>query len=321
MTPSRILAAALISCLAGCSGLLNFRLQPLEESTVMGRRGPKIAQIDIEGLISETARSSGNPLAPPENMVSRVKEALDLAEDDKNVVALLLRIQSPGGTASASDTLYHEVLTWKKRTGRPVVAHFEGLATSGAYYIAMASDEIVCHPSSVTGSIGVLFAAINVSGLMEKVGIQNQTVTGGKYKDSGSPLRPMQPEERAQLQSVVDDLWIRFKGVVDDGRPKLTQERVNVLADGRIYSADQALEDGLVDRIGYLEDAVKLAEARAGVESSRVVVYHRPDEYRNNIYSRSPVSPAGVEVNLLPSSFEPLAPGFYYLWPSVLGNR
>ena len=315
-----VLVLPLLAVLTGCSGLLNFSLQPLEESTVMGRRGPKIAQIDIEGIISEAPRSRGNPFAPSEGMVSRIKEALDLAEKDKNVVALLLRIQSPGGTASASDTLYHEVMSWKKRTGRPVVAHFEGLATSGAYYIAMASDEIVCHPSSVTGSIGVLFASLNFSGLMEKVGIQNQTITGGRFKDVGSPLRPMKAQEREQLQSVIDDLWVRFKSVVDDGRPKLDRERVDVLADGRIYSADQALRDGLVDRIGYLEDAVKLTEEKAGVESSRVIMYHRPNEYRNNIYSRSAVSPAGIEVSLLPG-IDPLPSGFYYLWPAVLGDR
>ena len=315
-----ILVIPLLAALTGCSGLLNFSLQPLEESTVMGRRGPKIAQIDIEGMISESPRSLGNPLRPPESMVSRIKEALDLAEKDKNVVALLLRIQSPGGTASASDTLYHEVVSWKKRTGRPVVAHFEGLATSGAYYIAMASDEIVCHPSSVTGSIGVLFASLNFSGLMEKVGVQNQTITGGKFKDVGSPLRPMKPHEREQLQGVIDDLWTRFKSVVDDGRPKLDRERVDDLADGRIYSADQALGDGLVDRIGYLEDAIKLAEEKAGVESSRVIMYHRPNEYRNNIYSRSAVSRAGIEVSLIPG-VDPLPPGFYYLWPAVLGGQ
>ncbi len=315
-----ILVVPLLAALTGCAGLLDFSLQPLEESTVMGRRGPKIAQINIEGIISDAPRSRGNPLVPPESMVSRIKEALDLAEKDKNVVALLLRIQSPGGTASASDTLYHEIVSWKKRTGRPVVAHFEGLATSGAYYIAMASDEIVCHPSSVTGSIGVLFASLNFSGLMEKVGVQNQTITGGKFKDVGSPLRPMKPYEREQLQGVIDELWARFKSVVDDGRPKLDRERVDDLADGRIYSADQALGDGLVDRIGYLEDAIKLAEEKAGVESSRVIMYHRPNEYRNNIYSRSAVSRAGIEVSLIPG-VDPLPPGFYYLWPAVLGDQ
>jgi protease-4 len=315
----------LLACLAlaGCAGLLQPpQIEPLQESVVFGEDGPKIVQLEIEGLITEAPRRGPTPLYPGESLVARLREALDRAEEDHDVAALLLRIQSPGGTVSASETVYHEILQWKERTGRPVVAHLEGFATSGAYYVAMAADEVIAHPTTVTGSIGVLFAGINVSGLMEKLGIENQTLTGGTYKDTGSPFRPMLPGERAQIQSVIDDFHTRFREVVDQGRANLDQATVDTLSDGRIFSAGQAFEFGLVDRTGYLEESVEVAEKRAGIEESRVIVYHRPYEYRNNLYSRPIRAPSPtVQVNLVPGGLEPLAPGFYYLWPAVLGDR
>ena len=318
-------ACQLVVCaaLAGCLPmLLPSGIQPLEESVVLGKRGPKIVQLEIEGLIAEAPPQPRFPLMRRESLIARTKEALDRAERDDDVVALLLRIQSPGGTVSASETLYHQIMEWKEKTGRPVVAHLDGLATSGAYYVAMAADEVVSQPATVTGSIGVLFAGLNFSGLMEKVGISNQNLTGGEYKDEGSPFRPMRPEERAQLQSVIDDFHARFREVVDQGRPDLDRAAVDRLSDGRIFSAVQALEVGLVDAIGYLEDSVKAAERRADIEESRVVVYHRPREYRNNLYSHPATTPAPVvHVDLLSGVLEPLSPGFYFLWPGVLGGR
>jgi protease-4 len=322
MACCRLLALTLCVALTGCGSLLlPSKLQPLEESVVFGDRGPKIVQLEVQGVITESPRRTRLALVPPESMLARVKEALNRAERDRDVVALLLRIQSPGGTVSASETLYHEILSWKERTGRPVVAHLEGLATSGAYYAAMAADEIVAHPTTVTGSIGVIFAGLNFAGLMEKVGITNQTLTGGEFKDSGSPFRPMRKAERAQLQSVIDDFYGRFREVVEQGRPQLEPAAVERLSDGRIFSARQALEHRLVDQIGYVQDSVATAEKWAGIETSRVVVYHRPREFRNNLYSGLVTTPHPlVDVDLLPAALEPLPPGFYFLWPEVLDH-
>jgi protease-4 len=167
----------------------------------------------------------------------------------------------------------------------------------------------------------VIFAGLNFSGLMEKVGIANQTLTGGEFKDAGTPFRPMRPQERAQLQSVIEDFHARFREVVGKGRPQLPAAAIDRLSDGRIFSAQQALEQKLVDQIGYLEDAVRAAEKWAGIEKSRVTVYHRPREYRNNLYSALSTTPAPVvQVDLLPGVLEPLPPGFYFLWPEVLGR-
>ena len=177
----------------------------------------------------------------------------------------------------------------------------------------MAADEVIAQPTAVTGSIGVIFVGVNVSDLMQKLGVADQTLTAGDQKDAGSWLRPMQPAERAHLQAVLDDMHDRFKRVVVAGRPRLDAQRVEALADGRIYSADQALANGLVDGLGDLEQAVSVTQRRAGLTSSRVVIYHRPREFRENLYSRAPAIPRVMRLELAPSL--PLArPGFLYLW-------
>jgi protease-4 len=179
---------------------------------------------------------------------------------------------------------------------------------------------------------------VNVAGLMEKLGVEDQTITGGEFKDVGSPFRRLTAEERVQLQMIVDDLHTRFREIVATGRPKLTPDEVIALANGRIYSAPQALENGLIDRIGTLEDAIGLIEDRLGISSSRVVAYHRPNEQRRNLYARAmpglpmrtfPAMPGMTSGSVMRISAEQLAalslgnllrrPGFHYLWwPGLL---
>jgi protease-4 len=280
---------------------------------IRGESGPKIVLIDIDGVITE---SSGEPelFGPPEeSTVARVREQLERAREDEGVRALLLRINSPGGTVTASDIIHQEVLRFKRERGLPVVAHFLGIAASGAYYVAMAADEVIAQPTAVTGSIGVIFVGLNLTQLMDKVGIEDQTLTAGQQKDAGSWLRPMKPDERVHLQAILDDMHARFKQVVVQGRPRLDAARVDALSDGRIFSSDQALASGLIDGHGDLEDAVAAAQRRAGLEKSRVVTYHRPREYRQNLYTRAPMVPPRIRLELAPSL--PFArPGFLYLW-------
>ena len=291
--------------------------RPLREAIVLGERGPKLAMVDVSGLITEARqpRFPGFPSGP--GPVARLREALDLAAADSEVAALLLRIRSPGGTVGATESVHHELLRWKIRTRRPVIAYMNGLATSGGYYIAMAADEIIAQPAAVTGSIGVVLKGLNVAGLLERIGVADQSFTSGPYKDAGSPLRDMSPEEAAQLQSVVDDLHAHFIDVVEAGRPKLERSRIVELSDGRIYTASQALDVGLIDSIGHLEDAAAAAERRAGISESRVVIYRPAGAYRQNIYSeRNLPSVQVVDLNLLPEEAT-LSPGFYYLWPAA----
>jgi protease-4 len=308
--------AGLALLLLGAPGCVTLNLlggsrQPLEETVVYGSSGPKFLMVSVDGVINDAEEDA---LIGPgrESTLARLREQLDMARRSGDVAGLILRIDSPGGGATASELVYREVLAFKQEQGVPVVAQLMGTAASGGYYVAMAADEVVAAPTTVTGSIGVIFIGLNFSGLMQKLGIENQTITAGRYKDTGSPLRPMKPDERAQLQSILDDLHDRFQQVVDEGRPKLDAAAVAALADGRVFSATQALENGLVDRIATLEETVKALERRTGNDSSRVVVYHRPREWRSNLYTRS----GFPEIRLdLGSLLGPLSrPGFAYLW-------
>ncbi len=289
---------------------------PLRESTVEGDAGPKVLLVEIDGVISGEPSSSGLFDREAPSMVARVREALDRAREDDEVRGLLLRIDSPGGTATGSEQIYSEIVRFKEERGAPVVAQMLQLAASGGYYVAMSADTVQAHPTSVLGSIGVIFGGVNVAGLMDKLGIENQTITGGELKDMGSPLRPLTTEERAQLQAIVDDLHARFREVVVRGRPALGPERVDALADGRVYSAPQALENGLVDRIGNLNDAIALLEKEIGVPEVRVVSYHRPNQRRRNVYMKSATPAPAASGAPLPAALGAMLeqPGFHYLW-------
>jgi protease-4 len=180
----------------------------------------------------------------------------------------------------------------------------------------MAADEIQAYPTSITGSIGVIGMGLNFSGLMAKLGIENQTIQSGAFKDTGSPLRSMRDDERAYMQGIIDELHARFREVVVAGRPNLDAARVAELADGRIYSANGALSNGLIDRIGSIEEAIDRLEELAGISESQVVSYHRPSEWRNNLYTGAPAlaGPPIVQLDLR-QMFGPLPkPGFHYLW-------
>jgi protease-4 len=288
--------------------------RPLEETVVHGTTGPKILLLEINGVIAEDPPDRDFLGPEPDNLVSRVREELERAREDPQVRALLLRIQSPGGTATASDLIYNEILRFKRDRGVPVVAQLMGIATSGGYYVAMAADAIVAHPTTVTGSIGVRFVNVSFVGLLEKLGIEDQTLIAGRHKDAGSPLRRMTPEEREHLQSVLDDLYERFTQVVAVGRPNLPQGELARVADGSIYSAPQALRLGLIDAIGDLDESVVRAERAAGLENARVVRYHRPREYANNLYTRAVPSLPALRLELPGSAALAPRPGFYFLW-------
>jgi protease-4 len=290
---------------------------PLEETVVDGEDGPKILMIDVSGTLTAHAEAGRFGLGGRESPTARLREEIDLALEDDEIAALLLRIDSPGGTVIASEMLYREVRRFKEKTKRPVVAQMLGAGTSGAYYVAMAADQVRAYPSTVTGSIGVIIAGINFSGLMERFGVANQTITTGPFKDAGSPLRPMRPEERAQLESVASDLFDSFLDVVEAGRPKLTRARIEELADGRVYSAGQALALGLVDGLGDLPEAVDATKEAARIQGdARVIVYHRPGEIPENLFwAGSSLSPAAQPFDWasLPD------PAFLYLWTPSSG--
>jgi len=248
-------------------------------------------------------------------MVDEFREALKKAGKDKGIAGLVVRINSPGGTVTASDILRHEILEYKTKTGVRVVACMMDVAASGGYYVAAAADEIVAHPTTITGSIGVIAMKFNVQGLLGKIGVEAEAVKSGDKKDLLSPFRPATEEEKKIVQSVIDQLHGRFVAVVVEGRKPLAREAVLKLADGRIYTAPQALELRLIDRVAYLDGAIEGLKSALNLKNASVVVYHRPGTYRGSIYSEAGGNT--TVVNLLPQDLESLLPQgmrFMYLW-------
>lgn len=302
----------------GCSVIsidLSPRIRPLEEETVEGSGDAKIVLMDLSGFLSDESTSSLlNITTPPARvpLLVRVREELKKATDDPKVKALVIRINTPGGTVTASDVIYRELQLFKREKPIPIVAVMMDVAASGGYYVALAADTIVAHPTSVTGSIGVIVLTFNAEGLMQKVGVAAQAVKSAERKDMGSPFRAMTPEERAIFQSVIDELYRQFVVKVAERR-KLPEATARALGDGRVYTAEQALAHRLIDRIGYMPDALDLARQAAGVEKARVVVYHRPRQYRATYYAEAQQHEGGLMGGALGALTGP-GPKFLYLW-------
>lgn len=275
---------------------------PLKETTVSGFGRDKILLLDISGVILEGPhRILG--LQKGVTSPARVKEELEKAAKDRRIKAVVIKINSPGGTVAASDVILHDLQAFKAERGVPVVVCLQGLATSGGYYVAQAGDTIIAYPTCITGSIGVLAMKLNLRGLMDKVGVDDDMVKSGRWKDFWSPFRPATPKEKEMMQQVIDQFYRSFVDVVATGR-KLSLQEARQAADGRIFTADQAKDLKLVDQLGYLDDALELAKTKAGLpKDAKVVRYHRPGSYKPTIYSQLP------DLDL-----EMVGPQFLYIW-------
>lgn len=277
----------------------------------------KVALVEVEGLI-RNARETSLLGVSGENPVSLFAEKLAKAASDDHVRAVVLRINSPGGTVTASDLMHQELLDFRRRTGKPVIATMMDIGTSGGYYLACAADRIHAHATTITGSIGVIMLLPELTGTMQKIGMTMNVIKSGRMKDSGSMFREMSPEDRELLQGLVDGMYERFVEVVARARPGIEAARLRELADGRVFLGPEAKELGLVDEIGTLREAVDAAKQAAGLtgEWIKVVRYDRPPSYRPNIYAYSDVPPGQVNViNLqLPRWLDDPAPQLLYLW-------
>jgi protease-4 len=293
----------------GCTFLkvnIGEEVQPLTEQTIAGRGADKVLVMDLSGIIM--GGESGSLLVDRKKpgLLARVREALEKARRDRRVKAVVLRVNSPGGGVTASDTLYHELKKFRQETGVPLVAHIMDVGASGAYYASLAADAITAQPTSVTGSIGVIMYRLDATALMQKVGIQTTEIVSGDRKGYGSPLRPLSDDERKLFQGVIDSLHERFTELVGRER-KLSPEAVAKASDGRIFTSREARDAGLIDGIGYLDDAVALAKQKAGLSEASVVMYLRPGEYRSNLYSLS-------LINVDLGEFTEPGAKFLYLW-------
>ena len=311
--------AVFVSFMIAVSGCASFNLgpsiKPLKEKTLQGKGSDKVLLLDIQGMISNLDKRAITGFPVKKGMVETVREILMKAEEDDDIKALLLRINSPGGTVTSSDIIYNEIMSYKEKMKLKVYVSIVDLAASGGYYIAMSGDTIMAHPTSLTGSIGVIAVKVNVSGLMEKIGVDWEVVKSGDKKDFLSPLRPLTAEERRLFQNTIDSFHNRFVETIVKSRQGLDLEAVQTLADGRIYNSEQALEAKLIDKIGYLSDTLELIGKDLGITDPKVIVYHRPGEYKSNLYSSLPPSPTINLLNIdLGLNLDRVSPHFMYLW-------
>lgn len=303
----RWIAVVSVALLLGSCGrtsvTLTFGGDPsrLDESAVINRErssSVKVALIDVRGVLLDGPRpalfqSGTNPV---DDLVAR----LDKAASDPRVKAVVLRINSPGGAVTATDTMYRELRRFREQTGKPVVASVGEIAASGGYYLALGADRIVAQPTSITGSVGVIIPTVNVSAGLNRIGIVSRSITSGANKDLANPLEPMREGQYAVLREMVDAMYARFRELVlerrtsKDAAAPMDPARADELLDGRVMVGEAAMRAGLVDQLGDVHDAVAAAEQLAGVTRARVVMYHAEGERPRTVYGAMAASATGT---------------------------
>ena len=325
------LAAVITGCLAiSACGPLTFvvGLTPgghkLAETAVRpsGRWfAPQVVIIDVSGVIRNASKY--NLLDQQQNPVSALHEKLEKARNDRSVKAVILRLNSPGGTVAASDSMYRMVKKFKEESQKPVVALMTDLTASGAYYLACACDKIVAQPAGITGSIGVIVQTVSLKPALTRIGIHTEAITTGPNKTVGSPLTTLTAEHRTVLRSLVDDFYDRFLDVVRAARPMIPSEVFDQVTDGRVVTGRQSIELGLADLAGDLDDAFDLAKQLTQLDHANLVLYHRRTDYVGSPYtvpdSRAALTgTANIQINLaqinLPGTLAQPLVEFYYLW-------
>jgi protease IV len=313
-------------CITACSipriRLFTDAADPLKEYTIEGSGTDKILLITVQGMISDTPQKGLVRSLP--SMVQQVVSQLKKAENDQHIKAVLFKINSPGGTITASDILYHEISSYREKTGAKIFVSMMDVAASGAYYMSLPADMIMAHPTTITGSVGVIFLRPKVSGLMDKIGVSMDVIKFGKNKDMGSPFRESTEEEKNIMQKSVNNFGDRFISLVQKHR-KLKDPAMGEISTARVFTADEALKWGLVDKIGYISDAVKEAKSLAGLKADAQVVVYRRAKYSDDNYYNVAGAALGDEhlpvINIsLPDSLN-LQAGFYYIWPGAIASE
>ena len=267
---------------------------------------PGIAWIKVRGVIAQD--DSTGPFSRPQGAAAIAKRVRQAAED-KNVKAIVLDINSPGGTVASVQNIYGELLNAKEQ-GKKIVALMRDVAASGGFYIAMAADKIVAEPGTITGSVGVIMQTGNVEGLFEKIGVKVTPITSGKYKDMGSAYRPMTDAEKAILQDMVNDTYAQFFAAVKAGRPGVKPEDLMEYTDGRVFTGQRAYNLGFVDKLGGEEEAKTLAGEIAGLKDPKVIS-QRGDGLRDFVFSLG----SNMEGRSVTKQLQTLTtPSVSYLW-------
>jgi protease-4 len=256
----------------------------------------KIGVVSVEGVIADS---------------QVITEQLDEFGKEDSIIAVILRVDSPGGGVAASQEIYDAVIELKKK--KKVVVSMGSVAASGGLLVACAADKIVANPGTITGSISAIMQFANVEELMKKIGLKSSVVKSGQYKDIGTPLRDMTPEEKVIIQDLVDDIYNQFVDVIVKER-KLPREKVVAIADGRVFSGRKAKELGLVDYLGNMASAAKLASKLAGKDGKYDLVY--PSKKRTSIFDYLLESTASQISNSLKEKMGSMS-GLSYLYYPV----
>ncbi len=320
-----------ISADANLRGGVDIKLPPVEvklptaadpgemvASVVRPGRGegtsPRIAVVDLDGILLN--QNYGNLYAVGDNPLASFRDKLDAAARDPRVVAVVLRVNSPGGSVTASDVMAEELRRFRAQTHRPVIASLMDVATSGAYLVAAEADRIVAHPTGLTGGLGVLFNHFNLQDAMAQLNVTTDPVKAGEKIDMGTVTAPLDDATRSLIQQMADAYRDHLQNLVKRRRPAMTEKDRQSLADGRVVLASQALAMHLVDRLGYVDDAIAEAERAAGTSGAEVVLFHRSGYPAHSIYAITP-SPAPLSESI-PMSYPGLdrsrLPTFLYLW-------
>lgn len=325
ITKWTILFLAIAIIASGCMSVkLNFlsdKTDPLQEFRLSGAdEGNKILLLNIDGIISNT--SGFNLFGESPSMVEEIASQLEKASYDPAIKALILKIDSPGGATTASDIIYHEINSFKKKRGVKVFAMMMDVAASGGYMVALPSDKIFAQPTTVTGSIGVVFMRPKFDGLMNKIGIDMNVSKSGENKDMGSPFRPDSEQEKLLFDEMVKELNKHFYDLVLKHR-KIKGENLEKVRSARVFLPEEAKNLGLIDEISYPTETIAICKKEAGLpENAKLIVYRRKSYPNDNLYNRSSVqvrSPIGM-LNIAPlSALSDLKPGFYYLWTAFSG--
>ena len=273
----------------------------------------KVAIVDVDGLLLN--RNIGGFGSMGENPVALFREKLDALEADPGVAAIVLRINSPGGGVTACDIMTRDLRAFRERRGIPVVACLMDVGAGGAYLLASASDTVVAHPTTVVGGLGVILNSYNLQEAMGQFNVTARPVKAGKHVDAASPVRPLEPEELQMLQGMATEFHGRLKRQIHDGRPAVAIDAQ--LFDGRVITGEAAAKAGLVDRIGYLDDAIAEARGLAGIDAEAAVVMLRRDNDRAytafDVTPNSPQQSALIPLNL-PGLDRSQLPTFLYVW-------
>lgn len=325
--PDRIYTIPILLLALSCFNRVNVSLGPQNESMVPLRevtlyesqasRLPlaksvkkDILLIPVEGVVIDEMDAGGGAVYP-----GRIHRLLAEAATDSRFDAILLKVSSPGGSASASDTIYRMIRRFSQSRRVPVFVHIEGMGASGGYYIAMSGNHVNASPVSVVGSIGVIIRTFGVQGLMEKIGVEYRSIKSGKNKDILSPFSELTEEQKSSLQKQIDQNYETFLSVIRTGRgQRLPDAVLRRIADGNIYNAEQAKDFGLIDTVSPVEDYLNYIGQQIGASQVRVFSYLPEGRKDYNIYNTALPAEISPEARMM----RLVRGGVYYVWEGGL---